>query len=815
MEIRNGTSRQTFRSLLMIFMAFMLLWTAAAAGFSPSAQAKTSRTAIVSEVSGKVSVKKAGGVKTYAVYKNMSLNQGDVLITGKSAYVVLRTADRGDEVTIGENTEVYLADLSEQGGKSSKFKQWTGSLWSKVKSLVSGGDEFEVETPTSIMGVRGTQFFVAVDPSTGRTLMLTGTGIVQARTSGPSASSGSPEASLNSVTVYPAMQIDLNSRTAATSLKTKVDYMDSSRIAELASPKVLETMLRNTNDIQQENEQVLERLRNAVDQGQSSPDDDSVLYIPDDETLNKVTGNYDAFLPNLAKAAVDGKKLDARMIDEVNEQISDPAKKIDLNQVPDFDRSAGIDPAIQQQKNQNDTANPTDAENRLIRENQARLASLLQRIEDDRKRLEEQNRLAEEEESRQATDALLGQLSDEEKQRFEEAAKLNEQTRLGGTPAPSVPSGGSDSGSRGATDDDSDSGSDDSDDSDDPDPNPNPDPDPDPDDPSPDAPVLVAPVQPLATLNPVVVKLKAPAGATIRIDNGEQSLATAAGAGDAEVAVQLSELPEGTYRLTARTVQNGGQSEPVALPDITVVEPGEPRLIRPTEPTAFAPGTIQIEAAAPVGSELVLVQDGAEIARAAGQGEQPTVLPLPDGAYTGLTLHTEKQGLRGKTSVPVPDLSVQPAAPADPRLTIFQPEPPENGQVKLQIDLSDFVGEYELYAVQAHLIYGHGLQYTGPIELQDEEGTVFDGEDTSESLRQTTGIMENELLYTATRIPSGSDDGNIAVEGRRKLVSIPLQVGESAASKEPVQLLYFKAVDRSGQTVFELASPLTIMVNAK
>lgn len=257
MEIQAGTSRGIFRSLLQILLSFALLWTVAATGFPPSAQAKTSRAAIVSEVSGEVSVKKAGGLKTYAVYKNMSLNQGDVLITGQSAYVVLRTADRGDEVTIGENAEVYIAELSEQGGKSSKFKQWTGSLWSKVKSLVSGEDEFEVETPTVIMGVRGTQLFMAVDPLTGRTVMLTGTGIVQARTSGASANSGSPEASLNSVTVYPGMQIDLNSRTAAKPLKAKVEYMDSSRIAELASPKVLEAMLRNANDIQQENEQVL------------------------------------------------------------------------------------------------------------------------------------------------------------------------------------------------------------------------------------------------------------------------------------------------------------------------------------------------------------------------------------------------------------------------------------------------------------------------------------------------------------------------------------------------------------------------------
>ncbi len=881
MEIQAGTSRGIFRSLLQILLSFALLWTVAATGFPPSAQAKTSRAAIVSEVSGEVSVKKAGGLKTYAVYKNMSLNQGDVLITGQSAYVVLRTADRGDEVTIGENAEVYIAELSEQGGKSSKFKQWTGSLWSKVKSLVSGEDEFEVETPTVIMGVRGTQLFMAVDPLTGRTVMLTGTGIVQARTSGASANSGSPEASLNSVTVYPGMQIDLNSRTAAKPLKAKVEYMDSSRIAELASPKVLEAMLRNANDIQQENEQVLERLRNALEQGHSSPDDDSVLHIPDDATLNKVAGNYDAFLPNLAKAAVAGKKLDPRLIDEINEQISDPARKIDLHQVPDFDRSAGIDPAIRQLQNQVDTANPVDAENRLIRENQARLTSLLPRIEDDRKRLEEQNRLAEEEESGQAAVALLEQLSGEEKQRFEAAAKRNEQSRSGGATAPADLSGRPDSGSGGVTEAGSNSGPDDADvsdesddwndseDSDDsepnptpnptpnpnptpeptpnpepnphpnPEPNPHPNPEPNPEptpnpepnphpnptpEPNPapvpgttrpDAPVLVAPWKPLATLNPVVVKLKAPAGAKIRIDDGEQTLATAAGAGDAVVDMPLGELPEGTYRLTARTVHNGAQSEPTALPAITVVEPGEPRLISPAEPTAFAPGTIRIEAAAPVGSELVLVKDGAELVRTAGLGEQPAVLPLPDGVYSGLALYTEKQGLRGRKSVPVPDISVQSTAPAEPMLILFQPEAPENGQVKLQLDLIDFVGKHELYALQVHLSYGHGLQYTGPDKLQDEEGTVFDGENTCEMLSQIAGRTENMLIYTAIRIPSGSDDGNIAVEGRRKLVSIPLKVGESAADKEPVRLLYFQAVDRSGQTVFELGTALTIMVSAK
>lgn len=86
----------------------------------------------------------------------MSLNQGDTVYTGANSSVTLNLSSGDADVTLGENAEINVSDLnSSDGNKKSKLKVWAGSLWVKVKSLAGSNDEFEVETPTAVMGVRG------------------------------------------------------------------------------------------------------------------------------------------------------------------------------------------------------------------------------------------------------------------------------------------------------------------------------------------------------------------------------------------------------------------------------------------------------------------------------------------------------------------------------------------------------------------------------------------------------------------------------------------------------------------------------------
>ena len=71
--------------------------------------AESTRIARVESVTGEVFVKKAGGTKEFKAYRNMTLNQGDHIRTGKNSGVVLVVLDQDDKITLGANTSMYLS----------------------------------------------------------------------------------------------------------------------------------------------------------------------------------------------------------------------------------------------------------------------------------------------------------------------------------------------------------------------------------------------------------------------------------------------------------------------------------------------------------------------------------------------------------------------------------------------------------------------------------------------------------------------------------------------------------------------------------
>lgn len=55
-------------------------------------------------------------------------------------------------------------EVSFEVAKKASFKLWSGNVFAKVKSLFSASSKFEVQTPTTTAGVRGTSFTVSVKP---------------------------------------------------------------------------------------------------------------------------------------------------------------------------------------------------------------------------------------------------------------------------------------------------------------------------------------------------------------------------------------------------------------------------------------------------------------------------------------------------------------------------------------------------------------------------------------------------------------------------------------------------------------------------
>lgn len=441
-------SKRTIRNMSAIVCFTMLLGLFSFAADIREAAAAVTRVAVVTELKGTVKVKKSGGAKSFNAFKNMSLNEGDLITTGKNSSIVLQLADSKadkDEITVGENSQVNFSKLEEKKGTKAKMNVWAGSLWVKVKSISNADDTFEIETPTAIMGVRGTHFIVGVDPVTGETRFYVASGVVQTRSVQPTDSrqQGNTVGGAGSVTVYPAQQISMIPGDRDTDLRDLVEVVDIDQIISTAPPSVIESLIKNMLSIQNENEEMIERL-----QQDGGSDPDSNLVLTDQEVLERYRSNVDNMLHNMLKSAVNNGVIAGdeaqRLIDQANEAIQDSAKKFDLNrEVPPLDRTAGLDPqreqqrAAAEQKRQQQLAE----KERKKQEVQQRNADLIDQIVRAAQELQQANERAQQEKQQQATDRLLEQLTGDQRnalqQRIEQKKAEQQQQQGPGQPATS------------------------------------------------------------------------------------------------------------------------------------------------------------------------------------------------------------------------------------------------------------------------------------------------------------------------------------------------------------------------------------------
>lgn len=387
---------------------------------SPAEAAKSTRVAEVLEVVGDAHITKSGGSKQFRLFKGMTLNQGDFLVTGPGAKVVLLLGDREDEVTVGENASLYLSELSDtDAGKKSKFKMWTGTLWNKVKALAGAEDEFEVETPTAVMGVRGTHFLVIFDPKTGLPKMLVASGKVEA---------GQPDSDQR-VNVYPVFEYsgipeDYDPR-------TNIAYIDPKDIVVAVDRDVLEEMLRHKKEIDEENDALLDELAGGRDAG---------LDLTDEEALERYRTNVQNVLDHLLRASKEAGVLTdemvASIVEAANRVIADTQRQYDLDrEVPPIDRSAGVDPEEEEQRRQQREAaeqrRKQQQEDKEKQREQARQQNqdLLDRLEQQRRAQEEENERAAQEKQNEAVERYRSGLTDEQREQLEQRLQQREAER--------------------------------------------------------------------------------------------------------------------------------------------------------------------------------------------------------------------------------------------------------------------------------------------------------------------------------------------------------------------------------------------------
>ena len=128
--------------------------------------------------SGSAQVDKGSGWE--AAVDDMKLSKNDKIKVIDGLSVV--TLHESVIIELEAGTEVSIASLTK---KKLELKQDSGSTWNKF-TRVTGVDGYEVETPTSVATMRGTEFGVDYFPETGDTVQIVGEGTVEMTSNGES-----------------------------------------------------------------------------------------------------------------------------------------------------------------------------------------------------------------------------------------------------------------------------------------------------------------------------------------------------------------------------------------------------------------------------------------------------------------------------------------------------------------------------------------------------------------------------------------------------------------------------------------------------
>jgi hypothetical protein len=132
-------------------------------GFSEEAE----RIAKIVDLKGQVQLKSLQGDWVPAEV-GTTLTQGHILKTAAKSQAVLKLdgAEETATVEINENSQLMLSELlmdTEKGTQKTLLDLAIGKVLIKAQKLHDEKSKFEVKTPTSIVGVRGTSFSVEVE----------------------------------------------------------------------------------------------------------------------------------------------------------------------------------------------------------------------------------------------------------------------------------------------------------------------------------------------------------------------------------------------------------------------------------------------------------------------------------------------------------------------------------------------------------------------------------------------------------------------------------------------------------------------------
>jgi len=119
--------------------------------------------AFIKGVKGKVELKRGGSPEWKDARVGDVLNSGDWVRTGINSMAMIMFTDKLSIVKLRDETEVEIRGQRKEKSLSKKLYTELGDIWAEVKDPTGG---FEIETPTSVASVKGTEWIETVSGDT-------------------------------------------------------------------------------------------------------------------------------------------------------------------------------------------------------------------------------------------------------------------------------------------------------------------------------------------------------------------------------------------------------------------------------------------------------------------------------------------------------------------------------------------------------------------------------------------------------------------------------------------------------------------------
>ena len=147
------------------------------------------------------------------------------------------------------NATLAFSKLSDRSGTKTKVTMFNGKAWVQVKSIANHNDEFVLETPNAIMDVRGTHFYIDVDPVTGNSGWFVASGIVRGIVKGGA-----------EIIILPGQEALVTRGNRGNEIYTGPVNLDA--LFQLSTAEIIEAILDAAAEIALENNAKMDRYEN-------------------------------------------------------------------------------------------------------------------------------------------------------------------------------------------------------------------------------------------------------------------------------------------------------------------------------------------------------------------------------------------------------------------------------------------------------------------------------------------------------------------------------------------------------------------------